>query len=78
MQSHIINFPGSLGTETDVYQVEREGVRHWEQFRREDGAFVLKNFQREKGSVESRLWYKRLCPSFSSATDFLLSLVQAL
>lgn len=78
VQSHIINFPGSLRMETDLCQVEREGVRQWEQYRREDGAFVLKNFQREKGSVESRLWYKRLCPSFSSATDFLLSLVQAL
>lgn len=54
VQSHIINFSGSLGMETDLCQVEREGVRQWEQSRREDGAFVLKNFQREKGSVESR------------------------
>lgn len=51
VQSHIFNFPGSLGVETDLCQVEREGVRQWEQSRREDGVSVFKSFQREKGRI---------------------------
>lgn len=52
MESHIINLPTSLG-------VEGEGVRQWEQSRREDGVSVLKSFQRESDSVESRLMVSR-------------------
>lgn len=54
VQSPIIYLPGSLGMETDLCQVEGEGVRQWEQSRREDGISLLKSFQREEGSVESR------------------------
>lgn len=48
VESHIINFSGSLGMETDLCQVEREEVRQWEQSRREDRVSVWKSFQRER------------------------------
>jgi len=50
-----INFPGSLGTEIDLWQEEREEVnKHWKQSRWEDRVSALKSFHKEKDGLESR------------------------